>query len=202
MKRIGIFGGSFNPVHLGHLQIAEAAQAQFQLDQVRFIPTAIPPHKQNQTLASDQHRLAMLRLALEGKSNFFLDECEIRRGGVSYTYETVLDLKKRFPDSFLFLIFGSDQLEIFPQWKQVHLLLQVVQPIIYPRAEFPFSRAGELNAFFSAEEQHKFHSGFLKLSLLPISATEIRQKVQLGISIDSEVPDSVADYIRVHGLYH
>jgi len=199
--KVGVFGGSFNPVHHAHLAVAEAARKTFSLDRVLFVPAAVPPHKRREKLASDRDRLAMLRLALEGREAFEADDLELRRGGVSYTVDTIEELRRRFPPGTeFFFILGSDSLPILPQWKEVHQLLAAVRFAVYPRKGFASSILDGLAGRFSEEEIQSLRSGFLDLPPVDISATEVRERLRRGEAVDHLVPRPVAEYLRTHGL--
>lgn len=107
-RRLGVFGGTFNPIHNGHLRLLQGAREALELDRVLVIPTKQPPHKRPQQLASDEDRLAMCRLAVEGLSGVEVSDLEIRRGGLSYTADTLAELRRRYPDSTLYLLVGGD----------------------------------------------------------------------------------------------
>lgn len=199
---IGVFGGSFNPVHNAHLAVAEAVRTRLGLDRVFFVPAAIPPHKRGEKLASNRDRLRMLRLALEGREGLEVDELELRRGGISYTIETIREFRGRFPaGTELVFILGSDSLGILPEWKEVHALLAAVRLAIYPREGYPVSLVDELRGRLSEEEVRILRAGFMDLPLVEVSATEVRERLRLGESVDHVVPRAVAEYIRAHGLY-
>ena len=145
-RRLGLFGGSFDPIHGGHLYVARAAQRAHQLDRVIFVPAARPPHKPGRELASGPHRLAMVELAIAAEASWSACDLELYRPGPSYTIDTVLELPARVgeaDDVELFLILGSDNLPGLPSWWRVDELLERVHPIVVPRGAQSASTAGE-----------------------------------------------------------
>src|SRR5688572_14521185 len=133
MKRIGLFGGSFDPVHIGHLLVAQAACEELSLDRLFFIPAAQSPFKPATEPAVAALRLRMLRLALAGKSNYEIDEQETQRGGVSFTIDTVRDYGARFPGAELFYLIGADHVPTLPKWRDAEELARLVQFVVIPR---------------------------------------------------------------------
>lgn len=219
-EHIGILGGSFDPVHNGHLGLARAARAAFHLDRVLFIPAGIPPHKQSQSITPTHHRLAMLRCALEGEEGFEISEMEIERGGVSYTLDTLEGLQDRWPGAELYLIMGADTFRDFSTWKQYDRVLQASHILVASRpghtldeaaedmsaliADLPFSYRPETSdatrRTFICEETGR------RIALFPIppqavSSTEIRQALQRGDAVKKMLPPAVAGYIMAHRLY-
>ena len=184
--RLGILGGTFNPIHLGHLLLAECAREQARLDQVWFIPTATPPHKPSRDLAKAAHRLKMVRLATQGHPAFRVETMELRRGGVSYTLETIQAIQKRSPRARLYLIIGSEMLQVpWYGWQQITRDCRV---LVAPRVSGRIaSRTRRLTT--------------LAMPQLDISSSLIRQRVRQGRSIRFLVPDAVARYIEQHRLY-
>ena len=188
-KRLGIFGGTFNPPHLGHLVIAEQARIQAGLDRVVFVPAFQPPHKVGSGIVQPRHRLNMVRLAIQGNRQFSVSDIEIREQGISYTVRTLELLKAQNPGAELFLILGSDSLRDFPSWKSPDEIRDMAELVVYPRKGFEMS--GEDNRT----------SLMLKSPLIEISSTELRMSVMRGESIRYLVPDPVEQYIRRHHLY-
>jgi nicotinate-nucleotide adenylyltransferase len=133
MKRIGLFGGSFDPVHLGHLLVAQAAREELELERLFFIPAAQSPFKPASQPTSANERLRMLRLALAGQAWCDVDEQETRRGGVSYTIDTVRDYARRFPGTSLFYLIGADHLPKLAQWRASEELARLVEFVVIPR---------------------------------------------------------------------
>lgn len=185
--RLGILGGTFNPIHLGHLVLAETAREQFALDQVWFVPTATPPHKLARALADGRHRLAMVRLAVRGHRAFRACDLEVRRGGVSYTIETIRLLQARHPRARLFLIVGSDMLAV--TWYRMRELQRRCTFVAADRPSSARRRALGLRVRRLAMPQ------------LTLSSSMIRARAREGRSVRYLVPSAVANYIARHRLY-
>jgi nicotinate-nucleotide adenylyltransferase len=190
MKRIGIFGGTFDPPHKGHISIAEQAVKQLGLDCMYFIPAYIPPHKQQHLSITAQHRVAMMKLAVSGRKEFKVSTIELRRRGISYTVDTLKVFKKRFPKAQLVLIIGSDNLLQFHSWKMPKSILQLASLAVYKRKGFNLQL-----------KENTINFILLKGRMLPVSSTEIRNKIEKGLPIHAFVPDSVALYINQHSPY-
>ncbi|CAB4551622.1 MAG: nicotinate-nucleotide adenylyltransferase [Actinobacteria bacterium] len=189
MLRLGVMGGTFDPIHLGHLVAAEAAAEHFNLDSVIFIPAGDPWQKT--TYASAQDRLAMTKLAVAGHSNFQISTIDIDRAGPTYTIDTLQELGNLEPGAELFFITGADSLSGIGSWKQVEKL--------WPLATFVgVSRPGHsLKAPAYAEARIEL----LEIPALSVSSTGIRAKVNSGESIDDLVPEAVSQYIKDQNLY-
>ncbi len=179
-------------MHLGHLCIAQDAFEQMQLDRVVFIPAAKAPLKTGNVRAEDCHRLEMLRLSVENDSRFAVTDVEIRRGGVSYTIDTVLHLKKESPQDRLFWIIGADQLVLLPKWQRVEQLVQEVEFIYLDRPGCALPEAPSIPGL-------KLHR--CKGHLMQISSTEIRDRAQRGLSLDFLMPHKAIVYLRENHLY-
>jgi nicotinate-nucleotide adenylyltransferase len=190
MARIGLFGGSFDPVHLGHLLVAQAAQEELDLARLFFIPAAQSPFKPESAPTPAPERLRLLRLALAGKSWCEIDEQEIRRGGVSYTIDTLRDYAVRFPQTQLFYLIGADHLAQLPKWRAAEELARLVEFVVIPRP-------GQLEAPVPAPFRGRWLAGFP----LAISSSQIRARVKAGRSVDYLVPSLVAEAIRNNRLY-
>lgn len=191
-RRVGLFGGSFNPPHLAHLIIAELVCEQAHLDQVLWIPCYSPPHKDEQELVAPHHRLAMVRLAIEGNPAFAVSDVEIRRGGRSYTIDTIRELQAHHPDWEFLLILGEDSLRTFHTWRAPEEIVQRVPLLVYRR---PGVSAHPVDPRFLAR------ATFVEAPLLEISATEVRQRCRQGRSIRYLVPEAVRQYILENHLY-
>lgn len=189
-RRLGLFGGSFNPVHLAHLLVAQTAYEELGLDRLYFIPAAQSPFKQGVQPAPAALRLRMLRLALAGQSAWEVDEQEVRRGGVSYTIDTVRDFARRFPGAELFYLIGADHVPLLPKWREAAALAALVRFAVIPRPDEPV-----------VAPDTAFRLQCLKGFPLGVSASQIRDRVQAGLSIRWLVPPGVAEVIQQHGLY-
>ena len=199
--RIGIFGGSFDPVHYGHLLLAESAREQAKLDEIWFVPAAVPQHKQEQTLSADRHRAEMLRLAIGGHAAFVLSTLEIDRGGVNYTYETLERIQADRPDAELFFLMGADSLEDLPSWRNPQRICELAVPVVVSRPGSPPINFDAVAEFASAEQLEAMRKHAVEMSLIGLSSTDIRQRVAAGQSIRYRTPPAVVQYILTHGLY-
>jgi len=200
-KRIGIFGGSFDPIHLGHLLMAEQFRSELSLDTVKFIPAKISPFKLNYTPTADKHRLEMLKLAIGAHPNFEIDPIEIQRGGVSYTIDTVEQLQSNQPDATWFLLIGADSLKDFKKWKSPGKLLQSVQLVVARRGGCPEPDWKELDGLASEETLRAIQEIRLDIPVMEISSTAVRQRIETKRSIRYLVPAPVEVYIQEHQLY-
>jgi len=204
-RRLGIFGGSFNPVHQGHLVMAECCREQAGLDRVLFVPAATPPHKQAANLAPCDVRLEMLRLAVGGHPDFdvLADECE--RGGTSVTIDTVRDLRQRFPADDFRLILGVDALASLPTWRQPRELLELVRPLILVRQGVDDLDAilGEatLRQLFATAQVERLRADRVQVPAIDIRASQLREAVAAGRSIRFRTPRAVECLIHSRGLY-
>lgn len=185
--KIALLGGAFNPVHNGHLFLARQLQAAMPDFQIRFVPSHLSAHKPNQTLISSKARIEMLELALEG-TPWAIERCEVERGGISYTAETVREMKRRYgDDTEVCILIGDDLVPGLPKWRDPDFLLS--------------------EAFFAVAAREKVQvqlppgAVVLENSLMKVSSTEIRMKAAIGESLESLVPPAVAEYICEKGLY-
>ncbi|MDF7800506.1 nicotinate-nucleotide adenylyltransferase [Pontiellaceae bacterium B1224] len=201
VRRIGIFGGSFDPIHLGHLVIAQDAVEKLELSEVIFIPAAIPPHKQHLQQSAVEHRLNMLNLALETDLRFSVSEIELQRGGVSYTFDTICDLKSEYSNSELLLIVGSDTLVDLHNWYNVDELLELCEVASFMRpGESDLMKIRE-KVQLSARHKDRVLQHAFESHMVGISSSEIRMRVAEGLGIKYLVPPEVEMYIFEHGLY-
>jgi nicotinate-nucleotide adenylyltransferase len=186
--RIGVFGGSFDPVHHGHLIVAAEARRALGLTEVRFVPAREQPFKEGRHRAGPDDRLAMLRLAVEGVPGFVVDPRECRRPGPSYTIDTLRELRTEFPEAALSLIVGADTVRDFPTWRESEAIRRLATLVILtrPGVALPPDRLG---------------GQFLDVPCIDISATAVRERVRARESIRFLVPDAVARYIVDHRLY-
>jgi nicotinate-nucleotide adenylyltransferase len=202
--KIGIYGGSFDPIHTAHLILAECAADSLGLDQVRFIPTSVSPFKQAAKPSEDKHRLEMIRLAIGGNSRFALDAREVDRGGVSYTIDTVKSLKAEFPESELWILMGSDSVVDFGKWRSPAELLQLTKLAVMVRPDTLDSPStvdwSGLQAIANKRSAEEIGQA-IPAPQLEISSSDLRSRCQSGRSIRYQVPASVQAYIQEHGLY-
>lgn len=192
---IGILGGTFDPVHVAHLVLAEQARDQLSLDQVIFIPAGEPWRKSHRTITAAKHRLAMLRLAIEGNDAFAISDAELRREGPTYTADTLEALAgERLDDAFWFIL-GADSLADLPNWREPERIVKHAVLAVAPR-DVREVDAAELNITALAGRLQLF-----ECPRLAISSTDIRERVAAGRSIRYLVPDGVERYILEHVLY-
>ena len=199
--RTAIFGGSFDPVHLGHLWMAELSREALSLDQVIFIPTATSPLKPDGPVATNEQRVAMLRLALSGNATMQIDTREIDRGGTSYTIDTVKALKQERPDDDFFLLMGADAFNSLDRWKEPASLLTLITPVVLRRggdAEADWSLIERLVGRVRSEE---IRSAALSIPMIEVSSGELRQRVVEGRSIRYRLPRPVEAFIEAERLY-
>jgi nicotinate-nucleotide adenylyltransferase len=190
VQRVGIYGGSFDPVHLGHLLVAQAALEELRLDRVFFIPASQSPFKPGNKPASDAVRLQLLRLALAGKSDCEVDEREIRRGGISYTVDTLRGYAGQFPGAKLFCLIGADNAAKLGEWREPAELARLAEFVAVPRP-------GDEPAIFPAPFRGQTLRGFP----FGVSSSGIRARVKSGLPIEHLVPPGVAEAIRGAGIY-
>jgi nicotinate-nucleotide adenylyltransferase len=188
--KLGIYGGSFDPVHCGHLLVAEAAIEELGLDRLFFIPAAQSPFKPENHPAPAAVRLQLLRLALAGRTNCEVDDQEIRRGGISYTVDTLRDYAKRFPGAELFYLIGADNAANLNEWREPVELARLARFVAIPRP-------GGMPPVFPAPFQGLVLKGFP----FAVSSSEIRARVKAGLTIDNLVPAAVAEAVAKTGLY-
>lgn len=199
--RIGIFGGSFDPVHLGHLILAEQCREQAQLDQVWFVPCALGPHKQNGTHSTDRQRMEMIELALSGHTPFVLSKLEIERGGVSYTVDTLIQIREQHPEDELFLLMGDDSLEEFSSWREPEKICQIAIPLVVNRPGSGNVDLTLLKPYVDDRRFELFSQQAVSSPEIQISSSEIRQKVSEGASIRYLTPRPVEKYIETQKLF-
>ena len=194
---VGILGGTFDPIHHGHLAIAEEAREALGLERVLFMPAALPPHKPGQPVTDPVHRLEMVRLAVAGNPAFEASDLEVLRGGASYTVDTLEALRA---DGLQqpWLILSSEALALLPSWREPRRILELARLAIVPRGGFdPLGPAWVEAAFPGAAGRATFLPG----PLLPISGSVVRRRARAGRSVRYLVPDAVAVYIAAHRLY-
>lgn len=199
--RIGLFGGSFDPIHLGHLLMAELCREHCQLDELRFVPAAVPPHKQDQRRADDSHRLEMLHLAVDGNSGFSVWAVELERGGVSYTVDTLEALHAEHPTDELFFLMGADSLFDLPNWREPKRICELATLAVVDRPGQPPLDFDVLGEIVSADRLAEIRDSCIPMPQMEISSTEIRRRVAAGCSIRYQTPRAVEEYIRAQGLY-
>ncbi|MCT6923264.1 MULTISPECIES: nicotinate-nucleotide adenylyltransferase [Bacillales] len=187
MKRVGILGGTFNPIHQGHLLMANEAFHALKLDEVRFMPNATPPHKEARHLATDEQRVHMLELAISDVPYFHIEKIELESGGISYTYNTMYALQEREPDAKFYFIIGGDMIDSLHKWYHIEELTQLVQFVGIKRP--------------GTEAKTAYPVQVLETPEMNVSSTVIRQRCHDGGPLKYIVPEAVEAYIRKEGLY-
>lgn len=211
--RTGILGGTFNPIHLAHLRVAEEIREGCALDRVLFIPAALPPHKRTADAVPFPHRLAMVEAAIADNPAFEVSEIEARREGKSYSVDTLEILRRENPDDAFYFIIGMDSFRDLPTWREYRRLFELTNLVVAsrpgvetenPLSFLPVALQGEFD-YDKDFKKLKHRSGteviFLEETFLDISSTRIRRLVAEGQSIRYLVPDAVEGYIQQHGLY-
>jgi nicotinate-nucleotide adenylyltransferase len=186
-RRIALFGGTFDPVHLGHIHLAESARNALSLDEVRFLPCRISPHKLDTAPTAADYRLEMLRLATAALTWAVVDDFELQSEGPSFSYQTAEAMKERYPEARLFWIMGTDQWDVLPDWRHSERLAACVEFIVFTRGANPQPRDGY--TMHTIEEIH------------PASATEIRYAIHSGETHHAWLAPAVAEFICQRGLY-
>lgn len=203
-ERVGVLGGSFDPVHEGHLHVARAALAARDLDRVVFVPAHAPPHKPGVRLAPDADRLAMLRLALAEEPRFGVCELELERPGPSYTVDTLRALPAALglaSDARLFLVIGGDNLPDFPRWRGFDEILRLAEPLVVVRAGDERAALDALRGRVDEAVLARLEQALVAVAPHPASATALRAALARGQDPGPDLPPTVADYARAHGVY-
>jgi nicotinate-nucleotide adenylyltransferase len=207
--RLGLFGGTFDPVHYGHLLLAECCREQCRLDRLLLLPAAVPPHKQNRELTPAADRVEMLRLAIAGNESMAVDCYEIERGGISFTVDTLRHLKSQHlgaeggeggEPTELFFLMGADMLADLPHWREAVEVCRLCVPVVVPRPECPLDFE-PLAAIATAEQIETIRRHQVEMPEIGISSSDIRRRVAAGLSIRYRTPRAVEKYIETHGLY-
>jgi nicotinate-nucleotide adenylyltransferase len=211
--RIGIFGGTFNPIHLGHLRSAEEVREQQRLQRVLFVPSATPPHKGERGLASATDRLAMVRAAVAGNPHFRVSSIELQRSGRSYSVDTLRALHRRMPESAFFFILGADAFRDIATWHEYRSLFELCNLVVTSRPPDDDARLAEVLPVAVRREfcyrrrlralEHRTGNRifFQRISHLDISSSAIRTRLRAGASVRYLIPPAVERYILRHGLY-
>ena len=189
-RRIGLFGGSFDPVHSAHVMMARKALNELQLDRLFIIPAARSPFKPEQQPAPDEVRLAMLKAAFEKVAGCVIERLELEREGVSYAIDTVRSFAGRFPDSELFYLIGADHVPTLPQWREADALAQILTFVVFPRSGGP-----------DVEFPETFDGRCLEGELMDISSSDIRVRIREGKSVNHLVPSAVVEILSKKQIY-
>lgn len=198
-KKIGIMGGTFNPIHIGHLILGQTALEQFQLDKVLFMPTKNPPHKRNDNIVDDAIRAEMVWIAIKDNPHFELSTFEMDREGITYTVDTLIQLTKQNPDEEYYFIVGADSLFYIDRWKEPATIFELSKLLAAVRGQTTnkdmLQKIAELNETFHASVE------LLNSPNIDISSTVIRERVKNGMEIQYYVVPDVARYIQINNLY-
>ena len=197
--RLGIFGGTFDPIHYGHLVLAEQCREQCQLDEVLFLPAGTPPHKEGQPLTPAKDRAEMVELAIAGHPAFHLDRRELHRPGPSYTVDTLTELRQELPDAQLFFLIGADSLDDLPQWRDPQRIVQLATLVVVNRGPtLPTISAALTTCLGEAALSRIQHA---TIPPIGISSRDLRQRLRDARTIRYFTPRPVECYIQTHALY-
>lgn len=197
-KSVGLLGGTFNPIHIGHLLVAEYARAELGLDQVIFIPAARPPHKEGQSIPEGKVRLDMVNLAVAGNPTFSTSDVELVRPGPSYTIDTLNHFQGIYPHSAIYFIMGADSLLLINTWKDIELLSRAARLVVVTRPGYTL----QVDDYISGLPQiFTDNLIFLQAPGIDLSSTDIRNRLKERKTIRYLLPEGVEQYIRTQGLY-
>ena len=199
MRKIGIMGGTFNPIHIAHLILAESAYEQLNLDMILFMPSKNPPHKIHAHIVSDEHRIRMIQLAIKDNSHFALSKVELEREGLTYTAETLESLTKEYPENEYYFIIGADSLLQIEQWKDPEIIFKLSQIVAVGRDHLPEQEIVKQINHLIKKYDSIIH--FLNIPNMDVSSKILRNNRREGKSIRYYVPNTVANYIEEQQLY-
>ena len=200
--KVGLLGGSFDPVHLGHLVVAEEAAWRLGLERVVFVPGRLPPHKRNRRLAPPEDRLRMVQMAIEGNPAFEASDIELRREGPSYSIDTVSELRAASGGEWdIHFLIGADTLPELPTWHRVRELADLCKFVVFSRPGASLEALGALRVALRKDQIAAIERRRINIPLIGVSSTEIRRRVRQGRSIRYLVPETVRRYIIERGLY-
>ncbi|HHT97222.1 MAG TPA: nicotinate-nucleotide adenylyltransferase [Clostridiales bacterium] len=197
--KIGVLGGSFNPIHFGHLLMAESAYEQMELDKVIFMPLKYPPHKNKEGILCDQHRLNMIELAIQDNPHFELSKYEIKKDSVSYTAETLSYLTSKNPNDKFFFILGADSYMMIDKWRQPQTIFKQANILVINRDN---NSSNELDIkTIDLKKDYNLNVTYINMPNIGISSTVIRERLKDNLSIKYYMPNSVIHYITKHKIY-
>lgn len=199
--RLGIYGGSFDPIHYGHLILAENCREQANLDQIWFLPSSIAPHKRDGATLSDRQRVELVELAISGHDAFICSDNELKRGGISYTVDTLTEVREQHPNHELFLLMGADSLYQFETWREPEIICALAIPLVVNR---PGNDKVKLDVFARYVDEERLalildHA--ISSPLIEISSSDIRARVAASQTIRYLLPRAVEKYIEAQELY-
>jgi len=213
--KIGLLGGTFNPIHAGHLRAAEEIHEKFQLKEVIFIPAKLPPHKISAEVITATHRLKMVKLAIQGNSHFSVSDLELKRRGKSFTIQTINHFRMQYgEDALLFFILGMDAFMEIKIWKDYKMVFSLCDWIVMTRPGHPQKAFKEIipvdlkrDFCYDSKGKALIHRSnhriyFAEITLLDISSSKIRERIKKGESVRYLLPERVEDYIEKNSLYH
>lgn len=200
MAKVGILGGTFDPIHNGHILLANQAYAEYQLDEIWFMPSGQPPHKKNHTVTESFHRCNMVQLAIVGCSHFIFSDFEVKRSGNTYTAQTLSLLHEQYPEHEFFFIVGADSLFEIEHWYHPEEIMSQTTLLVAKRSYKNESLDLELQAQY-LRDQYQAQISFLHSPQLDIASIDLREKKRHGNSLQGRIPDSVESYIMEHHLY-
>ena len=186
IEKIGIFGGSFNPIHRGHIEMADLAIKELNLDKLYIVPVGTPSHRCNKEFVSDHHRMAMVKLACSKNKKLFPCDYEIKSEKVSYTYDTLLKIVENHPDSLIYEIIGEDSAEYLTSWKNYNEMVDLCKFVFFKRKGYCSTTNGLLT---------------IEAPLFDLSSTMIREKIKNNEPLDKYIVPEVEEYIKEHRLY-
>jgi nicotinate-nucleotide adenylyltransferase len=199
MKKVGLFGGSFNPIHIGHLWIAESTRDAFQLEKVIYIPAGKNPYKTHETEEERHHRYQMVQLGIESNPYFDISDVEINKSGNTYTIDTIHYFMEKFPEYKLYFITGSDLMFQINLWKEAKTLMESIEIVTAVRPGYADKELELQIDFLTRNYQAKIH--LFHTPELDISSSEIRDRIRKGMTNHYLLPTKVEDYIRKNQLY-
>ena len=201
MERIAIFGGTFDPVHNGHIAIAESILAQNLADQIVILPSFTPPHKQNRIITSFEKRFSMLQLAFKNMNNVEISDLEQKLSlEKSYTFEVMKHVEKNYPDAILKIIIGGDSLKNLHSWFKAKELVEKYEIITYPRANEDID-INALKKVFSDDTIKKLQKNIIKAPFFEISSTILKKKLANNENVDIFIKEEILEYIKINNLY-
>ncbi len=200
MSRIGIMGGTFNPVHFAHLILAESAYEELKLDKVYFMPSKKPPHKLNENIIGDEHRVQMIKLAIQNNPHFILSCLELDREGITYTADTLEELTRNYPQDEFYFIMGADSLFQIEEWFNIEQIFKLSVIVAAVRDHSTYEEITGQMKHLTDTFHARIH--LLNTPNMDISSKMLRQYIKDGRSIRYYVPDPVINYISSHGLYN
>lgn len=198
MQHLGIFGGTFNPIHTGHLIVAQEVQHILNLDKIIFIPVGNPPHKNKEWIASPYHRYEMVKLAIHGNDKFDISDIEIKRKGMTYTYDTLNELHNIYYGNKFYFILGFDAFRDMETWKRAEDVFKMTSFVVVNRGNIDSELEMQIK---NKKKKYKVDVVVIEIPNIDISSTDIRKRIARNSNIKYLVPDKVMEYISVNGLY-